>query len=249
MNRVRVGFFSFTEITDAAEHRAYNEWHQLDHMPEQYPLPGLVAGQRWVASPRCRAAWAVAGDPLAAVHYVTLYLMGAPVEATLVDFLELGRRLHGLGRFHEHRRSHLSGPFQFMEAAAAPRVLISPEAVPHRPNRGIYVLVENLPADGGASLDAFVRRDHEEVVPTLLGVPGVAGVWSFATAAHLGRLGWSPGRRRITVCYLDDDPVAVSAALAPVVHDRWRDAPVEPVLAGSFEAITPWEWDWFDGAG
>ena len=36
------GFFSFTEVTDPAEHRSYNEWHQLDHLPEQFPLAGIV---------------------------------------------------------------------------------------------------------------------------------------------------------------------------------------------------------------
>jgi hypothetical protein len=59
MNKVKVGFFSFTEITDPSEHRSYNEWHQLDHMPEQYPLPGMAFGQRWVSTPACRAARAV----------------------------------------------------------------------------------------------------------------------------------------------------------------------------------------------
>jgi hypothetical protein len=246
VNRVRVGFFSFTEITDPREHRAYNEWHQFDHLPEQYAIPGVVSGERWVASPRCRAAWSVAAEPLSAVHYMTLYLMGEPVEPTLVEFLDVGRQLHGLGRFHEHRRAPLAGPFQFMEATAAPRVLVSAEAVPHRPNRGVYVIVEEMPKSG---VDEFVRRDHLEVVPALAQVAGVAGVWSFATAAHLNGLGWSPGRRRVLVCYLDDDPIAVTGALTPLVRDRWRDAPVEPVLAGPFEAITPWVWDWFDGAG
>ena len=52
----RLGFFSFTEITDPAEHHSYNEWHQLDHMPEQYPLDGIAYGQRWVSTPACRAA-------------------------------------------------------------------------------------------------------------------------------------------------------------------------------------------------
>ena len=51
MNKVKVGFFSFTEITDPREHRAYNEWHQLDHMPEQLPIRGIAWGQRWVATP------------------------------------------------------------------------------------------------------------------------------------------------------------------------------------------------------
>ena len=49
--KVVAGFFSFTEITDPAEHRAYNEWHQLDHMPEQLPLDGIAYGQRWVSTP------------------------------------------------------------------------------------------------------------------------------------------------------------------------------------------------------
>ena len=44
MAKVQIGFFSFTEITDPAEHKSYNEWHQLDHMPEQFPLLGVVFG-------------------------------------------------------------------------------------------------------------------------------------------------------------------------------------------------------------
>ena len=39
--RSRRGFFSFTEVTDPAAHREYNEWHQLDHLPEQMPLGGI----------------------------------------------------------------------------------------------------------------------------------------------------------------------------------------------------------------
>ena len=56
MNKVEVGFFSFTEITDPSEHRAYNEWHQLDHMPEQLPLRGVAYGARWVSTPACTGA-------------------------------------------------------------------------------------------------------------------------------------------------------------------------------------------------
>ena len=56
MNKVSYGFFSFTEITDPTAHAAYNAWHQLDHLPEQYPLTGIVYGQRWVSTPACRAA-------------------------------------------------------------------------------------------------------------------------------------------------------------------------------------------------
>ena len=141
MGKVHIGFFSFTEVTDPSEHRSYNEWHQLDHMPEQYPIPGVAYGQRWVSTPACRRARAVDAAPLAPIHYMTLYLMGDPVDATLVAFRALGERLRGADRFFEHRRSRLSGPFAVTGTVAAPRVLVSADAVPFRPNRGVYVVV------------------------------------------------------------------------------------------------------------
>ena len=64
--KVRIGFFSFTEITDPAEHRSYNEWHMYDHMPEQFPIGGIVYGQRWVSTPACTANRAASSGPLAA---------------------------------------------------------------------------------------------------------------------------------------------------------------------------------------
>ena len=233
MNKVRVGFFSFTEVTDPGQHRSYNEWHQLDHMPEQYPLPGIAFGQRWVSTPACRAARAADEELLRPIHYVTLYLMTEPVEETLSEFMELGRRLSRLGRFHRHRRAHLSGPFQLAETYAAPRVLVSAEAVPYRPNRGVYVVVEEGAGDA--------VPPPVEVRP-VLETAGVAGVWAFTERA--GRAG--AAGRRITVCYLDGEPVEVAGGLRPVLEARWREGRARPVLAGPFESITPWRWDWFD---
>jgi hypothetical protein len=75
--------FSFTEITEPNEHHSYNEWHMLDHMPEQYPIAGIAYGQRWVSTPANAAARAVAEAPLDAVHYLTCYVKTEPVEETL----------------------------------------------------------------------------------------------------------------------------------------------------------------------
>ena len=180
-----VGFFSFTEITDPAEHHAYNAWHQLDHMPEQFRIPGVVWGRRWVSTPACRAARAVSAPPLDPIHYVTLYLMAEPVDDTLRDFYALGRELSELGRFHKHRRSHLSGPFRVTGMSAAPRVEVAAEVTPYRPDRGVHVVVTG-PAVA-PPLD------------TIVAAPGVAGAWSFAD-----------DRRSITVAWLDDDPLAVA---------------------------------------
>jgi hypothetical protein len=247
VNKVKVGFFSFTEITDPSAHRAYNEWHQLDHMPEQFPIPGIVYGQRWVSTPACRDARAVDEDPLRAVHYMTLYLMTDPVDRTLRDFMELGQQLRALGRFFDQRRAALSGPLQWLDAHAAPRVLVHPEAVPYRPNRGVYVIVEEPLADADRDAeDAWIRSLHEQWVDRVCALPDVAGVWQFASSPALQGAGWSGGRRRITVCYLDGAPLDAAVCIGPLLADRWRDAPVRPVLAGPLETVVPYQWDWFD---
>ena len=79
MKRIRVGFFSFVEVTDPAEHKAYNEWHQLDHLPEQDQIEGVAYGQRFVGSPRCRDARLVSEPEMGPGHYVALYLMGGAI--------------------------------------------------------------------------------------------------------------------------------------------------------------------------
>src|ERR1700677_4899598 len=237
MNKVKLGFFSFTEITDPAEHRSYNEWHQLDHMPEQYPLPGLAFGQRWVSTPACRAARAVDGALLAQVHYVTLYLMTEPVEATLDEFAALGARLRQLGRFHQQRRALLSGPFEVESVEAAPRVLISAEAVPYRPNLGAYVVVEDLSA-GGVDPEGIPEG------AALLQLPGVAGVWRFVADPER-RPAWRPGRRRVTVCFLDAPPLTVAPAIGQAVSHGGQGSGAV-IHAGPLETIVPWHWDWFD---
>jgi hypothetical protein len=226
MNKVRIGFFSFTEVTDPGEHHSYNEWHQLDHMPEQYPLDGIAFGQRWVSTPACRAARLVSEGRLDSIHYVTLYLMTEPVDRTLREFMQLGRDLHAVDRFHLHRRARLSGPFPFRESAVAPRVLISAEAVPYRPNLGVYVEVEEL---------LGVDGDRTEHLAALCDEPGVAGAWSFAD-----------DERRVTVTWRDAPPLEVCDRLEPLVERRRAGASSRTVFAGPLETITPWQWSWFD---
>jgi hypothetical protein len=211
--KVQVGFFSFTEITDPTEHHSYNEWHMLDHMPEQYPLAGIVYGQRWVSTPACRAARTASDDALDSIHYMTLYLMSDPVEETIAEFMQLGKELRAKDRFHLHRRARLSGPFRLEASAVAERVLISAEAVPYRPNKGIHVVVQTVDRPG----------PH---LGEWCATPGVAGAWTFADDTH-----------RITVAWLDEEPLTVAP---PPMHDA------SVVFAGPLETITPWQWTWFD---
>jgi hypothetical protein len=243
VNRVKVGFFSLSdrgESDDDTDDRAYLAWHQLDHMPEQYQLAGMILGQRWMSNDDCRAARAAASGVFERVHHVVLYLMGDPVEQTLDDFFDLGSRLAHLGRFPRDLPRRFLGALRLLEARASPRALVSAEVVPFRPNRGIYLVVER-PADRDR-LDAYLRWRHDEHLARLVTAPGVAGAWVFATAARYRRGRQTEGDYRITVCYLDDDPSETAGALGPLMEEAWRDAPVTPLLAAPFASLVPWVW-------
>src|SRR5215469_1856955 len=100
-----LGFFTFTEVTDPSAHEAYNAWHQLDHMPEQFTIEGISFGQRWVRSPRCRTAEARSASLLEPFHYMTLYLMRD--EDVVPPFFALAERLWAEDRFFTARRAVL----------------------------------------------------------------------------------------------------------------------------------------------
>jgi hypothetical protein len=247
VNRVKVGFFSLSHPSASGDDRPYLEWHQMDHMPEQYQLPGLVLGQRWASTPACRSARAVEVEGWSSVEHVVCYLMGNPVHETIDEFLTLGRHLAELGRFPHTLPSQYRGALRLLEARAAPRVLVSSEVVPFRPHRGIYLIVEE-PTDRPAQ-DAYVQRMHVELLPDLVSVAGVAGVWTFATSPSIRRPMFSEGDFRMTVCYLDDDPAAVGRRLGPVLDPWWAAAPTRPLLAAPYESMIGWDWDRFAGPG
>jgi hypothetical protein len=184
-----LGFFSFTEVTDPSAHEAYNAWHQLDHMPEQFTIEGITFGQRWVRSPRCQAAEAVSGPLLEPFHYMTLYLMRD--ESSIPEFFALAKRLWAADRFFTERRALLSGPFTVTGQWAAPRVAISAGAVPFRPSNGVYAVVG--PAVDGAAL---------------IECPGVAGAWQFTD---------EESDRVVTVAFVDGDLWQASEALTSLI--------------------------------
>ncbi len=100
---------------------------------------------------------------------------------------------------------------------AAPRVAVSPEAVPFRPAVGVHVVV-------GPAVDGGRLVEHH----------GVAGAWQFTDAEH---------DRTITVAFVDGDLWQASASLgtAGVESPEWA-GPLERVDAFRwdwFATLTP----------
>jgi hypothetical protein len=215
-----LGFFSFTEVTDPSAHRAYNEWHRLDHLPEQFSLDGVLFGQRWVCTPACKEARVAVSPLLEPCHYMTLYLMRGP--DVLPGFFDLAQQLRRADRFFAERRAHLAGPFEVQDRWVSPRVAVSAAAIPHRPARGIFVVV-------GPPLDGAAMVIHE----------GVAGAWAFTDAD-------ADPRRTITVAFIDGDLAATARELGRWCLERSPTTGQPLEWAGPLAALDTERYDWFD---
>jgi hypothetical protein len=237
--RVRAGIFSLTPATPPDEDGSYLRWHLLDHMPEQYQLPGIVHGLRWIADGDYVDHRLAAHGPLGEVGNAVHYLVSDPVEETFDDFVALGRTLRDNGRFPISRPSLQVAGLRLLQWQSAPHALISAEVVPFRPHRGILLIVEE-PTDGRSN--DWLQWLHAEHYPALLAEPGTAGAWTFGstTAWQIPR-GWRTDHQYITVVYLDDDPLTVTDSLAPLIEERWRSAAVRPVFAGPLRTMISWE--------
>lgn len=178
VNRIKAGFFSVTPPAPPDDDGSYLRWHLLDHMPEQYRIPGIALALRWIADGDYPEHRVVAAGELADVGNVVSYLMSEPVQQTYDAFMDLGGQLRDVGRFPEVRPSLQTRLLAIDTCRAAPAAVVSAEVVPFRPHRGVMLIVEEPGAESAEWRD-WVRTEHE---PAVLDVPGVAGIWSFQSS-------------------------------------------------------------------
>jgi hypothetical protein len=249
-------FFSFLELTDRSKHREFNEYHQLDHRPENLALPGVVWGDRWVRSPDCAEVSSGSDEDLARINYVAMYWFADPVEASLAEWTELGELAFQWGRRPETDYAQRDiGFFRPLKGYVNPRVLVSADALPFRPVRGMHVTcLEVRQPRTSAAEAAFAWYDRVHI-PDLVSCPGVAGAWTFSSdGSSFDREGRSiaPGLR-VHLLYLDEDPLEVMAGIDQR-RKEWDaagripdlDGVIEERLSTPLRPITPWQWDWFD---
>jgi hypothetical protein len=240
-------FVAFTEV-EQGRHAEYNEWHQLDHRPENLDLPGVIWGERWVKSPDC-APFALGDDQaLIACHYVTMYWWRDPLETSVAEWLELGSMSYQWGRRPElpYVKRPLGQRLVPVKGYVSPDAKVSIDALPIRPNRGVHISVTDVSGDLVAVGELYEWYDTQRI-PELLQIPGVAGVWTLVDQGGVGgtRPGASvPTGRRVTVVFLDRDPVELAAMVG---YTEAHPSGLETVRFSSpLRAITPWEWGWFD---
>lgn len=253
-----LAFFSFVQLEDPGMHRAYNEWHQLDHRPENLALPGVAWGDRW-ARRDATAEQGIAVEEYAGVDYVAMYWFRDPVDEAVDAWDRLGEASFQWGRgpiLPGVTRPFL-GFFRPVAGDAASRIGVGAEVLPYRPNRGIHLTMSRYRDHHGAAAHERYRHESTELIPELLQLPGVAGAWTFSFShpqAHTtlpvgGDSSLAPTSLRIRLCYLDEEPLATSAAIE--ARTREVDAEADPagraseevLLSSPLTTIIPWQ-DW-----
>ncbi|MDT5027915.1 MAG: hypothetical protein QOE61_4341 [Micromonosporaceae bacterium] len=252
-------FFSFTHVVNRADHHEYNAWHQLDHRPENLALPGVRHGERWVRTPDCAAAGTAVGPELDGLHYVNMYWFSEPAAESFRAWQGLAEQSFQWGRRPDTRISRrlLMGSFTPVKGYVSPRVLVSADALPFRPNRGVAITVSRVSEPLSIQAHHLYGWQDQVAIPELLSRPGVAGAWTFSSQSTTLDSGGSaepasttfderspePGQFRILLVYLDADPLEYWSR-------RGEPSATPPgmasVLDGVLRSITPWQWDWFD---
>ncbi|MFB2600390.1 hypothetical protein ACEXQE_21565 [Herbiconiux sp. P17] len=246
-----LAFFSFVELSDATQHRRYNEWHQLDHRPENLALPGVAWGDRW-ARPTAFAELSRTAARFEAVDYVAMYWFREPLAESLAEWDALGEASFQWGRgpiIPGVRRSLLAF-FRPVKGYASPRALVAPEVLPFRPNRGLHLTLESFAEPHSPAAHERFAWEDRELMPRLLQLDGVAGAWTFSfshpqrhsTLPLDGDATDAPGSMRLRLVYLDGDPLEVSPAVAELSEARDAAADGARVeFSGPVKAIIPWQ--------
>lgn len=252
-------FFSFVSLGSAAgpaEHRAYNEWHQLDHRPENLALPGVAWGDRWARTETLKVA-SSASDDYADTDYVAMYWFREPVAESVRAWDQLGADSFQWGRgplIPGVSRSLLAF-FRPVRGYVNPGSLVGADVLPFRPVRGMHVqLVRYAEPMSLAVHEQHTFADRVEM-PLLTGLDGVAGGWTFSFEHHqqhstltFGEDKQDPrGSMRLRLLYLDGDPLETTERIAGATADLSRSAPTaigtQTLLDGPMKTIIPWQ-DW-----
>lgn len=253
-------FFSFVTLDGAtpADHRAYNEWHQLDHRPENLALPGVAWGDRW-ARPASHKAASTAGDATyAEIDYVAMYWFREPVAEAVRAWDRLGEDSFqwGRGPLIPGVRRTLLAFFRPVKGYAAPSALVDPRVLPYRPNRGLHLTVTRHAEPHSLATHEHHRFEDRSLLPRLMDLEGVAGAWTFSFSHHQqhsslpfsGDQEDAPGSLRIRLLYLDGEPLETSARITESEQSLRATAGLDPdaaevVLASPVHTIVPWQ-DW-----
>lgn len=236
--------FRLTAVSGRDAHRRENELQELYHRPELLAQPGVAWGERWVRDEACAAL-----SSGLSFDYCAAWWLRAPALASAEAFDgHFGRAAHlGLDGGAESKLDEFMVP---LKGYVRREPLVSEQALPFRPNTGVYLIVSRFRRHHDVESEDIFRWYDQVRIPDMLDCPGAAGAWSFAQRNLYSPLrDMSEPTLRMLLFYLDGDPLAFAAAVRER-EAKWREAgrgrdtsAVEDLLfAGPLKRIVPWRW-------
>lgn len=228
----------------------FNRWYDLDHLPENVALPGIIAARRYVATPDCKAQRVAAElEALSGGRgtFCTTYLFGAEdLGAVQGQMSMLARRLAKEGRMFRRARAVFYAAHRLMSTHVSKTVPAAPEAAPFLGHRGIYVSMGEVAEPGQrAEVAAWFEEVH---IPDILEVPGILA------CLRLEPVDPEQGGRFTNLFLLAGDPVKTVEGIYARLP-QWRQQGRIPssgdshrrLFRSAYRLITPLEYDFATG--
>lgn len=245
-----LNFFSFINVPDQENRRSYNRWHQLDHLPENRALPGVIWGDRWALTDQCRK---LAKGPYRELDFMAMYWFDDPVEEAIKDWTQLGEDSFqwGRGPLIPGVSRELLAFFKPVKGYTTQRAIVSAEVLPMRPHTGVYVTVTEYDEPHSMAVHEAHRHEDEILMPALLEVDGVLGGWTFSYS-HAQRHTSLPfdasaekgtGSMRISMLFLEGDEIEVAQEIRNVEAQNQSENVGKLLLSSPLSTIIPWQ-DW-----
>ncbi len=216
---------------DADAVEAWNRWYDLEHLPPNIALPGIMTGKRYVAPPELHEAREPADrlDGFAGgrgVHVTVYTLAGDPAEV-LADMTTCRDELEVDGRMFapEKKIVRAGDAMTWSWGVADPALKADPGDVPHVQHTSIRVVLRH-----GGDDEALAT-----VAPVAVEVDGVHAV--------LGHRSINDPTLDCDLYLLEGDPAAVTRAVrASAPYGAGSDV----VLDAPFRLIVPFDYGFAD---
>jgi hypothetical protein len=210
----------------------WNHWYDLDHLPPNVALPGIMSGRRYVCTPPLHALRSPGADPWwaeGASSFLTVYTLCGDVNETFGAMVALREDLDAAGRmFAEDLKVVRGGDgLTIQRLSGDPSLRNHPHELPLLGHTGLLVV--------RAPERRYLEADHDSLAAALLKTSGSLAVISYAsqvvpgTGLHLALLAGDVAQAASNA----SEALAALGADAGFSHS-------------AYEAITPLDYRWAD---
>lgn len=211
---------------------AFNRWYDLEHVPPNVAMDGVMLGLRYVATPALHALRRVDGSsPLSGGHgsFLTVYTLCAPPLEVVAAMSVLRDELYATDRMRfpaDKKVVRDGGALTIVSAASSPGLDLPPDEVPLVGHTGILLVRRR----GDEAVGTWYRNEWAPTVATLAGVHGVVSL-AFG----------GPADDQLEVVFFEGDAAHHTAAIRSAVPHH---ADAEVVVEAPFERIAPLHYPW-----